>query len=214
MAIFTVDTRPGGDGYKIKTLQGCDLTFVATLPEELQGANYDLYIMDIEGNEKISITSADGDITETSGNRHYRAYQKWVAEGNTPIPERPGDAYELIDDEWVLNLDKAKEAKKAEIASARYDAETGGLEVNGVTIDTSRDSQALLIGAVIQALQDPEYTLNWKTTNGWVTLDATTIIAIGTAVRQHVQACFDREEELSGQVDEATTEEEIDAISW
>jgi hypothetical protein len=37
MAIFTVDTRPGGDGYKIKTLQGCDLTFVATLPEELQG---------------------------------------------------------------------------------------------------------------------------------------------------------------------------------
>jgi hypothetical protein len=144
----------------------------------------------------------------------FKEFLEWKMEGNEPVPMAPSPLHVLVDDEWVVDLEELKNAKKAEIAQARYEEETGGLEVNGVTIDTSRDSQALLTGAVIQALQDETYTLNWKGVNGWVTLDAETVIAIGTAVRQHVQSCFDREKELSAQVDEATTGEEISRISW
>lgn len=113
-------------------------------------------------------------------------------------------------------LDELKAQKKAEIASARYAAETAGTTVNGVLIDTGRDSQALITGAALAAMLDSEYSLNWKTANGFIHLSAPEIIAVAQTVRAHVQACFDREAELCALVDAAKTKEELDEIiiSW
>jgi hypothetical protein len=79
------------------------------------------------------------------------------------------------------------------IASKRYERETAGIAVEGLLIDTARDSQALIAGTGLSAVLDPEYRCNFKTLNGFVEIDAAQIIVIAKAVRAHVQVCFDRE---------------------
>lgn len=113
-------------------------------------------------------------------------------------------------------FDELKAQKKKDIAAARYNAETAGTTVNGILLDTGRDSQALITGAAVAAMLDEGYSLNWKTVNGFIHLSAPEIIAVAQAVRAHVQACFDREAELCALVDAAETKEDLDEIiiSW
>ena len=104
--------------------------------------------------------------------------------------------------------------KYREIATARYNAEIAGVTVNGVSIKTDRESQGLITGAALKAMQDNTYTCRWKGIDGFVELTAPQIIAIADAVRAHVQACFDREAELLPLIEAATSQEELDAITW
>lgn len=122
-----------------------------------------------------------------------------------------GDA-PTLPDPVPMTLDDFKTQKKSEIAAARYAAETSGTMANGVTIDTGRDSQALITGAALAAVIDSSYSLNWKTDAGFIHLTATEIIAVAQAVRAHVQSCFDREGELVAQADAAQNVEELEAI--
>lgn len=146
----------------------------------------------------------------------------WLQNG---LPDFP-DAVYALDDEADVEIDdyytdgvvdtlgRYKEPKKREIAAARWAAETGGVTIAGMTIDTSRESQALITGAALQATVDPTYTCHWKTASGFVALDAATILAVATAVRAHVQACFDREAGLLELIEAAETAEEVQGISW
>jgi hypothetical protein len=111
-------------------------------------------------------------------------------------------------------LARTKADKREEIAESRWQAETGGLAVNGMTIATDRESQALITGAALQATIDASYTCQWKTAAGFVTLDATAILAVAQAVREHVQESFDREAELAGEVGAAVSIEAVEAIVW
>lgn len=81
----------------------------------------------------------------------------------------------------------------AVIAAERYRRERVGVSLNGFVIDTSREGQALIAGAAVSAIIDPTYTCNWKTGNGFIALNASELLGLATAVRTHVQACFDRE---------------------
>lgn len=116
--------------------------------------------------------------------------------------------------EWVFDFNKAKEAKYQEIASARWQAETAGIAANGLKIKTDRESQAMITGAALQAIEDSTYSCQWKTEGGFVTLVADEIKAVARAVRAHVQACFDKEAVLIAQVEAVTTEEELNLIKW
>ena len=109
-----------------------------------------------------------------------------------------------------MTLEDCRFAKKAEIANARWHAETSG--VNGIRTD--RESQALITGAALKAMQDSAYSCRWKTESGFVELTAPQILAIADAVREHVQRCFDREAELLALVEAATTPEELEGIVW
>ena len=133
----------------------------------------------------------------------YYTPEEWEALHPTPTPPEP-------------TLDELKAQKKSAIAAARYEAETAGTTVNGITIDTGRDSQALITGAALAAMLDENYSLNWKTTAGFIHLTAPEIIAVAQSVRAHVQSCFDREGELVALVDAAETKEDLDEIiiSW
>lgn len=92
--------------------------------------------------------------------------------------------------------DTSQERYARDIAARRYQAETAGITVNGMPLDTGRDSQALVTGAALAAVIDPNYTCQWKTADGFVDLAAQQIIALASAMRAHVQACFDREAAL------------------
>jgi len=124
----------------------------------------------------------------------------WAAVTDVVISDAP--------DEIVLQ--DARERKRAEIAAARWAEETAGID----SIKTDRESQALITGAALKAMQDSTYSCRWKTESGFVELTAPQILAIADAVRAHVQACFDREAELLALVEAATTPEEVEAILW
>lgn len=102
-----------------------------------------------------------------------------------------------------VSLSAAKTEAKAVLAGNRYAAEVAGITVNGVAIDTDRDTQGTLTAARIMAKEDPGYSVKWKTQNGFVTLDAATLIALADAVLNHVQLCFDNEANISDSIDAA-----------
>jgi len=93
---------------------------------------------------------------------------------------------------------------RADVAARRYQAETGGTNVNGMQVNTDRESQALMTGAAVSAMLDSGYSVRWKTADGFVLLNAEQLIGLSSAVRAHVQACFDREAELLGAIVDGT----------
>jgi len=143
----------------------------------------------------------------------------WTQHYGSPVIEvtdgRATATYPVLDhspDEAAGILEAAKERKRSEIAAARWEAETAGIDVNGFTVRTDRESQALITGAALKAMQDSTYSCRWKTESGFVELTAPQILAIADAVRAHVQSCFDREAELLPLIEAATSPEELDKI--
>jgi len=111
-------------------------------------------------------------------------------------------------------FDELKQHKRDEIAADRFNYETGGITVDGAEIKTDRESVALLKGAYDEACDNPNYTVNWKAANGFVTLNAEQIITIYQRVKAHVQSSFDAEMMINQQIDAATTEEQLNEIVW
>ncbi|MCO7546191.1 DUF4376 domain-containing protein [Stutzerimonas nitrititolerans] len=114
----------------------------------------------------------------------------------------------------TINPEKRHQILVAKIAARRYDAEISGISLNGMQIDTGRDSQGMISGATLQAVLDPAYTLRWKTPAGFIDLEGQEIIAMATAVRAHVQAAFDRESELLEALADGTFTETMLEEGW
>lgn len=125
---------------------------------------------------------------------------RWIVTGWEVLPEYPTPPIAQITAD--------------DIAARRYDAETDGTIISGMPIDTGRDSQALITGAAVSAMLDPDYTVRWKTGDGFVELTAEQIIGVATAVRSHVQDCFDREAELLAALDGGTLTPEMLQEGW
>ncbi|UHC81653.1 DUF4376 domain-containing protein [Pseudomonas sp. NIBR-H-19] len=100
------------------------------------------------------------------------------------------------------------------IAARRYEAEVSGTTVNDIPVDTGRDSQGLITGAAVQAIIDPEYSLHWKTTGGFVELTGQQILGVASMVRAHVQSCFNREAALLDAVAEGSITAEMLEEGW
>jgi len=98
---------------------------------------------------------------------------------------------------WVLSYtDLTKEQRAELIADKRYQVETGGVEVAGYQIPTDRHTQQVLTAMYVKAKEDSEYAKRFKTSFGFLTLTSGQIIQIADSVHAHVQAAFDREDEL------------------
>ncbi len=101
-------------------------------------------------------------------------------------------------------------------ASRRYAVETGGTVINGMRVMTDRASQSLITGAYNYVQANPEITVKFKTSGGFVELTAAQMTAIANAVCAHVQAAFAAESEIDQQIiaGTITTTAEIDAFAW
>jgi len=145
-------------------------------------------------------------------------------------PRKPS-AYHVWDgSKWVLDLDKLKAEKIAELANARYQSEIGGIEYNGAQIHTDRESQAKIQAAAMVALTRLTQSslptevqslvallpasLDWKGKNEWLEADDETIIQLAFLVFNHVQQCYQRERQLQEQIEQATTTAQLKSISW
>ncbi len=119
---------------------------------------------------------------------------------------------------WVLR-DIAPEPAptvdwSALIAVRRYEAETAGIEVAGVRVETDDRSKLLINGAALESMLDPDYVMQWKTPAGFVELGAAQVLAVARAVRAHVQACFDREAELLAAVADGSITDQMLQEGW
>jgi hypothetical protein len=123
--------------------------------------------------------------------------------------------WRLVDGEVVKVPFAIAEPNYPELfAQTRFLHETHGIAIEGLNIETTRDSQALIASTGLSAILDPEYRCNFKTLNGFVEIGAEQILAIAKAVRSHVQACFDRELDLLRALEARTYKDEMLAEGW
>lgn len=124
----------------------------------------------------------------------------------------------MIDWNQVVTAeDKARQAREAtlrSIAARRWEAEVAGITVDGLPFETDRSSQALITGAALAAMLDPDYQVQWKTPQGFVLIGGQQIIAVASAIRAHVQAAFDREAELVAAVESGSFEPAMLEDGW
>lgn len=112
---------------------------------------------------------------------------------------------------------KAEQTRRAHvssIAARRWQAETGGIDVAGMHIETDDRSKALITGSAIKAMRSAAYTLNWKTPEGFIQIPAEQVLAMADAVSDHVQACFNREAELLAALEAGTFIVEMLEEGW
>ena len=110
---------------------------------------------------------------------------------------------------------QTKQQLKDYAATKRYDAEVGGMtsEVFG-RLFTDRDTRSI-IGQTIQSIDlgivaEP---VNFKTASGFIALSRADFVAIATALANHVQSTFDREDAVDASIEAetVTTKAQIDA---
>jgi hypothetical protein len=138
----------------------------------------------------------------------------------TKPPKLTGTQIAQWQGEWV-KLPAAPEPPPAPtpdwpslIAARRYTAEMAGTTVQGMAIATDDRSQGLITGAALAAMLDAEYTIKWKTAEGFVELTGAQIIGVASAVRAYVQACFDREADLLAAVADGSITEAMLDEGW
>lgn len=95
------------------------------------------------------------------------------------------------------NLRAEQEVALERIRLRRDRAIEAGISVVGVPIPTDDRTQNRIMGAAMAAMLDPAYQVLWKADDGmFIRLTAPEVIGVASAVRAHVQACYDREAEL------------------
>ncbi|WP_445179560.1 DUF4376 domain-containing protein [Pseudomonas sp. McL0111] len=100
------------------------------------------------------------------------------------------------------------------VAAERYKREAIGVFVDGLQIETSRESQALITSIGLSAVLDSAYRCNYKMVTGFFEIGSPQIIAISKAVRAHVQACYDRELALLQAIEAGTYTDEMLTEGW
>lgn len=87
-------------------------------------------------------------------------------------------------------LEEVKAGKLQQLASYRYERETAGIVIGGMTIKTDRESQSQLNSAYTSLKSGLIASTEWKGEGGWATLTLAEIEPVAQAVAAHVAACF------------------------
>lgn len=92
------------------------------------------------------------------------------------------------------SIEEIKSMLIKDISDSRYHLEISGIDLpNGTRIETDRDSQNLIAGALLKAQRNPAVVMDWKGRDGWTQIGKLEIETIADAVSDHVQACFSAE---------------------
>ena len=131
------------------------------------------------------------------------------------ITQETDGIWRLVGDEVVKEPLVAVAPDYAQmVAVERYKREATGVNVDGLQIETTRDSQALIASTGLSAVLDPEYRCNFKTLGGFFEIGSAQIITIAMAVRAHIQACFDRELTLLRAIEAGEYHDDMLSQGW
>ena len=128
--------------------------------------------------------------------------------------EYPGELYYWKNGKWVIDIEQLKTRKIAELADARWREETAGFMYNGYEFHSDRESQDRFFQAYMASLSDPNFTVTWKTKDGWLDMTASDFITLYNEFQTFLQGLYQKEKVLQEQVEAATTIEELNAIKW
>ena len=130
------------------------------------------------------------------------------------IPRQPSPHHVWDGEKWVLNLEQFKAEKITELANARWQEETGGYIYKGHEFHSDRESQDRVFQAYMASLSDSNFTVTWKTKNGWLEMTASDFITLYNEFYVFLQNLYQKEKNLQEQIEAATTIEELEAIQW
>jgi hypothetical protein len=109
----------------------------------------------------------------------------------------------IVTDLWIINdigqddiyrrCIKAKNEQYQKIANKRWIKESSGYEYKSHTFKTDEYSQSKIMAAYIIAKDDQNYTVNWKTDNGYILMTSQDIINLFMEIKVYIQELFEKE---------------------
>jgi Domain of unknown function (DUF4376) len=94
---------------------------------------------------------------------------------------------------------------KQHAAQRRWERETGGVELSGYLIATTRESQAQMSAANAYLQQSGQTFIHWKTLNlGFVDIDTATFVTMANGVSEFIQSCFNMESAIIAGIEAGT----------
>ena len=134
-----------------------------------------------------------------------------------PKGEKPSSAhfFDYSSASWTLDLNEAKDQAWEEIKRNRENQEYGTFSWNSHTFQCDQLSQSRIMSAVQRAQLDSTLTMVWTLSdNTTVSLNATELKQVGQALSSHIDACHVKARSKRADINAATTQAEIDAITW
>jgi hypothetical protein len=117
--------------------------------------------------------------------------------------EDPRTLQDLKDEQWGA------------IKQARSQAEYAGFTWDGSTFDSDAISQNRITGAVTLAMLSPAFTIDWVLADNTTRLlDQEGMAQVGGALGAHVAAQFAKGVMLRAQIEAATSQAEVEAVTW
>jgi hypothetical protein len=93
-----------------------------------------------------------------------------------------------------IDLEELRARVVSTAANVRAARALGGMVFRGATLKTDLESRVNFLGILTGALQDPAFSTSFRTQSGIViNLDRAAVIELVSAVREHVQSCFEQE---------------------
>lgn len=144
---------------------------------------------------------------------HHASFDEYIM----PIDEFPepiswgNDGNPIYGNVDIISL---KRGKLQELANARWFEETAGYIYNSHEFHSDRESQGRIFRAYIASLNDPNFTVTWKTKDGWLEMTASDFITLYNEFQTFLQGLYQKEKALQEQVKAATTIEELNEIEW
>jgi len=118
-----------------------------------------------------------------------------------------------------IPLEQAQSTAKRKVKSKRDAVMNGGVEFQAASgdpvyvVQTDGDSRRELTGAVVAANEDSLTVQGWRMAdNEMVVMDIADFKAMALAVRNHVNACYERQAALEAEIDNAADVDGIRAI--
>jgi hypothetical protein len=172
----------------------------------------------------VSDFDAAGQVIPDSAAPTHMLVERWA--DTAPSPEHTIATESVSFDGTKVLVTRTWNAPPAPTPAQLYDylknkrtaVEEGGCPFAGTVIATDPESQSKVSAAYFRAMNDVNFQIAaWKIAPGqFVSLDNATLRAMGDAVGNHVQACFNKEAELSAQIaaGTVTTYTQIDTAEW
>jgi hypothetical protein len=135
-----------------------------------------------------------------------------VSKGEQPSE---GHVFNYATEQWELDIDLARSKKWKAIKIERQMRELSTFEWNTHTFQCDEASQMRIHAAVQAAIIDDGLNMVWTLAdNTTQTFNATELKQIGKALSDHVKQCHERGRILRGEIEAATTVDDLEAISW
>lgn len=129
---------------------------------------------------------------------------------------------ELVNEEWVqsfgnspLSFDVTQTYCLEIVKGKRREAISSGILFNGNMFSSDADSQNAITIAAMQAASDATFSADWKLSDGgFVTLNATELSVLFSALNTKVQTAFTEEKQRIDAINNCTTFEELIGLSF